>query len=70
MDATRWKIIEQLYEEVRELSDDDRAAFMEAYGADSDLSALVNALLEQQEEAFGFFDSFGFMIKTGFPKTV
>ncbi len=59
MDATRWKLIERLYEEVRELSEAQRKAYLTSHpDTDAELIAEVNVLLDQQEKAAGFFEEF------------
>ncbi len=58
MDQTRWKLVEQLYEEVRELSEVDRSAYLKKqHKADEDLVAMVHALFARQDEAVDFFSS-------------
>ena len=59
MDATRWKLIERLYEEVRELPEAQRNAYLNSHpDSDSGVVAEVTALLKEQEQAVSFFEDF------------
>ena len=59
MDAARWKLVERLYEEVKDLSGAERLAYLESnHGKDTTLISQVNALFEKQDIAVSFFDVF------------
>lgn len=59
MDANRWKLIERIYEAVRELSEKERDAYLDVhYGDDKAVVAEVHKLFNQKDEAVNFFEAF------------
>ncbi len=59
MDPGRWKLIERLYDEVREMSDEDRTSYLKEHEkTDAELIEQVNALFAHMDEAAGFFEGF------------
>lgn len=59
MDASRWKLIERLYDEVREMSDEDRTVYLNGHEkTDAELIGQVNDLFAHMDEAAGFFEGF------------